>query len=231
MQSVKAILQDKKSILAAIPRHPPEPVAKFKRVTLGQLDPSHHGKVAVAIDAARAWMKRRDSDPGASLVLVASPITGDDNRTGYGCGKTHIARACLHTFCFCQRDKDGVAWPVAAAGQFFDANDIIQRLDADTSAGDILGRAPIVVVDDVGTEQTIPYTLGIEQAHERQRRYFKLINHCYQNGVSLIITGNLTVGGLAERIGGRAWSRLQEMAPKGFILDLTGVPDWRRRQR
>lgn len=231
MQSIKAILQDKESVLDSIPRHPPESVMWFERVTLDQLDTAHHRMVAVAVNAAREWARRRETEPGASLVLVASPVKDDDDRTGYGCGKTHIARACLHIDCLCRVDEGGTMIPIAAAGRFFDANDIIQRLDADTMARGVIGNAPTVVVDDVGTEQTIPYTAGQDQAHERQRRYFKLVNHCYQQGISLIITGNLTVNALAERIGGRAWSRLQEMAPRGFVLDLTGVSDWRRRAR
>ena len=229
MRPIKEILKATDAATAAVPRHPREQAVRFERVTLEQLDPSHHAKVAKAIAAAREWAARRSMNPGRGLVLIASRVNHEI--TGYGCGKTHIARACLHTECFCQMEPDGTATPIAATGQFWDANAIIQRFDADTPAWALLGSAGIVVIDDVGTEQTIPFTVGTEQAHERQRRYFKLIDFCYQNGVNLIVTGNLTVGGLADRIGGRAWSRLQELAPKGSILDLTGVPDWRRRQR
>ena len=226
MQTLADLLQSQDAITAAIMRRPPEPVLQFHRVTLEQLDTAHHAKIAQAVDAARQWDRRRQTVPGASLVLVASPVGQNRDLTGYGCGKTHVARACLHTECYW---LDGA--PVAPAGNFFDANAIIQRLDADTPAISAIGRARIVVVDDVGTEQTIPYTIGADQAHERQTRYFKLINFCYQNGVALILTGNLSIKALSDRIGGRAWSRLQEMAPKGFVLDLTGVPDWRRKHR
>ena len=226
MKSLKEILKAPGAVTAAIPRHPPQSAARFERVTLEQLDTTHHRMVAVAVKAARQWAIRRETEPGASLVLIASPVGNDDSRTGYGCGKTHIARACLHTDCFWLDDA-----PAAAIGQFFDANAIIQRLDAVTPARIVIRGAKIVVVDDVGAEQTIPYTVGADQAAERQQRYFKLFDFCYQNNVSMILTGNLTINGLAERIGGRAWSRLQELSPRGFILDLTGVPDWRRRQR
>lgn len=226
MQTLAALLQSQDAITAAIQRRPPEPMLQFKRVTLEQLDTTHHAKIAQAVNAARQWTTLRETNPGASLVLVASPVGQNRDLTGYGCGKTHIARACLHTDCYW---LDGA--PVAPTGNFFDANAIIQLLDADTPARSAIGRAKIVVVDDVGTEQTIPYTIGAEQAHELQRRYFKLVNFCYQNEVALIITGNLSIKALSDRIGGRAWSRLQELAPRGFILDLTGVPDWRRKQR
>ena len=205
---------------------PPEPRRTFQPVTLDSLDTTWHPRVKVAVMAAQLWSKRRARGEAAGLVLIASAIPLDINRTGYGCGKTHIARACLHTDCYW---LDGV--PVAAAGQFFSANDIIQRLDADTPAGVEVGNARIVVIDDVGTEQTIPYIAAVDQERERQSRYFKLINFCYERRVSLVMTGNLTLGELQQRIGGRAWSRLQEMAPRGQIVDLTGVPDWRTRGR
>jgi hypothetical protein len=208
------------------PPPPPEPRRTFQPVTLDTLDTGWHPRVRVAVLAAQLWLKRRQRGETAGLVLIASPIPGDITRTGYGCGKTHIARACLHTDCYWLDGR-----PVAAAGQFWSANDIIQRLDAETPASVEVGSAAIVVIDDVGTEQTIPYIAALDQERERQSRYFKLIDYCYGHGVSVVITGNLTWAQLQQRIGGRAWSRLQEMAPKGQMVDLTAVPDWRTRGR
>jgi DNA replication protein DnaC len=208
---------------AGIAPPPAEPSYTFQLVTLEQLDTSHHPKVELAVNAARTWARRKMSGVGhASLVLIASSINGDLARTGYGCGKTHIARACLHMDCYYLGNT-----PVAPAGKFFQANAIIQRMDADTPASVEIGAVSIVVVDDVGTEQNIPYVPATSQEQERQRRYYKLVNHCYVKGISLIMTANLSVTGFAQRIGGRAWSRLQEMCPSGQIVDLMGVPDWR----
>ena len=126
----------------------------------------------------------------------------------------------------------------APTGRFFLANALIQSLDAGTRPGHLIPvgdpkkqvpGVPIVVIDDVGSEQQIEYAGGEErQAIERQYRYFKVVEHCYTFVISLVITSNLELKALAERVGGRSWSRLQEMAPPGFIVDLSGAPDYRK---
>lgn len=199
---------------------------------LGDLDLSWHPLVATAVGAARNWQQRRRAQiaagqkPTASLVLLSTPVPGDIDRTGYGCGKTHIARACLWSISYI---VDGLA--IAPAGKFFMAGDIINRLDGETHASNEISGAKIVVIDDVGAEGLIPYIRQDEktQAAEREARYFKLVDYCYSAGVSLIITGNLSLDALADRIGGRAWSRLLQMAPAGCMVNLSGVPDYRRR--
>lgn len=201
-----------------------------RRRTLAELDTSVHPRMKRAVDMARSWQRRRREQPNASLVLVAAGVTGPDGkpdllRTGYGCGKTHIALACLWSVCYMLDDE-----PVAPAGKFFLAEQLVANLAADTPPAAELGNAPIVVIDDVGAEGTIPYVAKESQDHERHARYFKAVNHCYERGVSVIITGNLRMDDLAYHIGGRAWSRLLQMAPRGYMLDMTGVPDWRRRE-
>lgn len=199
---------------------------------LADLDPDWHPLVEVAVQAARAWQNRRRAQiaagrkPNASLVLLSTAVPGDITRTGYGCGKTHIARACLWSVAYVM---DGQ--PIAPAGKFFVAGDIINRLDGETHASNEVADASIVVVDDVGAEGFIPFVSQDEykQALERHARYFKLVDYCYSSGVSLIITGNLSLDALAAHVGGRTWSRLLQMAPAGFMVNLSGVPDYRRK--
>ena len=200
------------------------------RPTISELVVTHH-RVQVAIDAARAWQQRRreQADAGlptrSSLVLVAAAGSDPLKQTGYGCGKTHIARACLWTIAHL---IDGE--PVAPVGRFFTADQLIQRLDAGTPASAEIGHAPIIVIDDVGTEQQIPYVPSARQDDERRSRYFKAIDYCYTEGISVLITGNMRLNDLQAHMGGRAWSRLLEMAPTGQMVDMTGVPDYRRRE-
>lgn len=200
---------------------------------LDELDLSWHSMVATAVAAARTWQQRRRQQAvagqkqNASLILVSTAVAGDVNRSGYGCGKTHIARACLWSIAYV---IDGQ--PIAPAGKFFMAGDLVNRLDGETHASAEIADAEIVVIDDAGdTEGLIPFVRQDERTQivERQARYFKLIDYCYAAGVSLIITGNLTLDALARHVGGRAWSRLLEMAPAGQMIDLTGVPDYRRK--
>lgn len=229
-----------------------------ERATLNQLDCKHHPLVAEAVAAARQWQVTRwrqvrefrqaynipldatltyYEPANSSLILVASQVTEnrggrsvkDETRTGYGCGKTHVARAVLWSI-YLSRD-DGT--PMSPAGVFFEANRLILELDADERGRYVetmLRNRPLVVIDDVGnkgTEQEIPRVSAPRQVPERQARYYSVINHCYENGIGVVITSNMTFGELRDHIGGRAYSRLTEMAPKGQWVDMTGVPDYR----
>lgn len=223
---------------AALEKEPD--IIQGQPVTLASLDLNWHPKVKTAVQAARNWQERRRQqlaenkrqreenieltvEPNVSLVLLATakdPV----NCTGYGCGKTHIAKSVLWSDALW---LDG--HPLAPTGCFYEASRLLANLDADTlTSAEITG--PILVIDDVGAEGIIQYVGKESQKHERHARYFKAINYCYERGVSVVITANLTTDQLAEHIGGRAWSRLLEMAPQGLIVDLTGVPDYRRRQ-
>lgn len=216
--------------------------------TLHQLDTDVHPSVKLAVDAARKWQLRRQEQkrqyeagetnqrPNASLILVASQMYKDANktepdmdRTGYGCGKTHIARA----ICWSERTVTMEGVPVAPMGTLFLGHDILGLLgssgEGDLEMRAILGTSPIMAIDDIGAEGEIPFIKADRQEQERQARYFRIINYCYEKGVSVVITANLTIPQLAAHVGGRCWSRLMEMAPQGFIIDMTGCPDWRRR--
>lgn len=197
----------------------------IERATLDQLEITHPN-LERAIHRAKAWSLRKAAgQQDASLVLSGNP----------GTGKTHIAWAILWSICY-QLD-DGR--PVAPVGRFWLADDLIQAIEPPRQVGEdvtpgarlgllISSNAPLVVVDDVGTESTLPYVKGEHQAHEVRQRYFRLVNYCYEWGISLIITTNLPLPRLEGVIGGRAWSRLMEMASAGFMVELSGVPDYRK---
>lgn len=202
-----------------------------QRASLKDLD-KRHPLVLAAVEMVYLWAERkRNGHDDASLVLVGP----------YGTGKTHIARAVLWSMALYD---NGV--PVAALGAFRTGNDLIQSLNGETSFQTILNYRsvwdsieqkmvmsppPIVVIDDVGSEKFIPF-IGAQPENQRaetQARYFDVINHCYQKRISLVITSNLSLEQLRDHVGGRCWDRLSEMAPKGFMIDLTGVPSWRQK--
>lgn len=192
-----------------------------ERVTLAQLDMSDR-RVAAAVGVARAWQERKGNHKEASVVLLGPT----------GVGKTTIATAILWSMQLISLDAEGkpVEGTERPAGRFYLGNELIQRMEASTPVGQLVGNAPIVVIDDVGSEQSIAYIGAEAQLREKQQRYFRVVDYCYQAHVSLVITSNLSPAGLREVLGDRAWSRLQAMAPAGFMVDLTGVPDWRARQ-
>lgn len=204
-----------------------------ERATLHQLDDKVHPMIAIAIQSARKWQVRRRDTPNASLVLVASQSYLDDaktipdtDRTGFGCGKTHIARAILWSICLWDGDV-----PVAPVGKFHTAANLLELVSegGEHEIAALLGTAPILVIDDVGSEGELPFVSASRQGNEKQARYFRVIDYCYRKGIAVIVTSNLSFPALAGHMGGRCWSRLMEMAPTGYMLDLTGVPDYRRK--
>ncbi|MCA9936218.1 MAG: hypothetical protein KC415_19930, partial [Anaerolineales bacterium] len=76
-------------------------------------------------------------------------------------------------------------------------------------------------------EGALPFIRGAEQQKELQARYYDLINYCYKQQISVIITSNFRFDELARYLGGASWSRLMEMAPDGYMVDITGVRDYR----
>ena len=203
----------------------------FERMTLDTIDINHHPAVAAAVDKARHWMRRKyvQNVDYASLILAASPIRngGKIEMTGRGVGKTHIAKACLHLECY--TTPDGT--PVAPIGQFFIANNIIHALQQDVPLHRLLKQARVVVVDQVGAEQRIPYIPNGKHEGEMHNRWARLVDYCYTKGKSMILTGNLALyPDLAMHIGFDAWDRLVEMCARiDGMADLTGVPGYRRK--
>lgn len=197
------------------------------RPRLSEIKTGHHPKVGQAVQMAKNWNQRRKEQP-TSIVLVAAD-SGRSGVTGKGVGKTHIAKCCL----WAAGAYFVGGQPIAPAGAFLMADELMHELGDKRLAPSrkiarlVRQNTPVLVIDDVGTEEKSPYLNDQAWQIQRRLRYFVAINHCYENDIPMIITSNLRLAELARHIGDRAWSRLNEMAPKGFMLDLTGVPDYR----
>lgn len=238
MQSIANILSRGAPSSTPPPLTPPpqRPTANggdFPIATLAELDASHAPAVGHMIAVARGWKEQREQTPGLSLVLCASRT--DEIITGRGIGKTHIARAIL----WMDHYTADNGRPIAPAGaRAYMAGDVTARLHASENfSHDLRGMFPPLtnydgiyraIIDDLGTEPDLPFVSAANQAEARTKLWFRVVDHCYNGRISLIITSNLTIPQLANHIGDRAWSRLNEMAPAGLILDLTGkVADYR----
>ena len=214
----------------------PLPLRTLKPYRLDELDTTH-SKVRLAVNMAHAWAERvREGNPETSLVIVGPN----------GTGKTHIARAIQWSIIRRAVDRDGKPIPGSEQpdGRFYPSNELLglmgATIDPDsgitttTRASGVIGTAPIVVIDDIGAEQFIPFVSKEMQEQERHARFFKVVDYCYIMRISLIITSNLSVGELARFVGRRSWDRISEMAPRlpdgrSFIVDLVGVPSWRQK--
>ena len=189
----------------------------FKPHYLSDLEVTHTD-LQEAINAAREWQQRRKEHPGASLLLLGET----------GTGKTHIALSALTCFAL---KLDGEI--IGHSGRFYTATDLLAKYN---SGSDIVTKTghfirddcPLVVIDDVGTEMKLPYIAEVAQQNEIRNRYYRFIDYCYTNEISVIMTcNNLDIDGLGEYLGDRNWSRLGQMAPEGFVCDLYDVPDYR----
>lgn len=216
----------------------PNARTRIERAKLNQLDATHPG-VKRAIAAAYTWRDRyvhsqvtRDELPARAPSLILSGPNG--------VGKTHIARSIYWAVLKYPLDENGERVQSAAfpAGCWMEAPDLIMRLAPTQgeygnvellSPASMVSSSPLVVIDDLGGEGTLPFIKGEQQEFERQARWFRFIDYCYASDVPVIITTNLGLqnGALAAWVGPRVWDRLNEMAPVGQMVSMWDVPSWR----
>ena len=223
---------------------PPTQLSRRARPTLNSLQETHPD-LRTAIAAVRKW--------GASFNAVRHALNDAADQSAArppslilsgpnGTGKTHIARAIQWSMVDAATDEDGrpIGDLVAPACRWYAAADLLGRLGHDTDSdgysysgrpGQMVNNAPFVIIDDVAAELTIPFVAYPAQEAERQIRYHLFFDWCVANRVPVVLTTNLAAAGtdsdLARHVGPRAWSRLMEMVPRGFIVSLWSVPDYR----
>jgi DNA replication protein DnaC len=152
--------------------------------------------------------------PGLPLGLV---LAGNP-----GSGKTHLARA--------------VAWQQGPRAAMISEPQLLANLQAIYRGDDCDGvseqalirrlhDAPILILDDIGT------------GHVRQESrtwlesiYWRVLDERQEHGLSVLVTTNLAMDELGDRMGERASSRLMGlMRTRSNYVDLFGVKDYRDR--
>lgn len=177
----------------------------------------YHPEIDAAIRSVVGWY----NSPSGALVLTG----------GYGCGKTSLARI-VHELSggpapFIEWTEGGSVTVYPAT--FYSEPDLLD--DIRRSYGDVgeakivkrCQRSDILILDD----------LGAGYVKEDSQRWYEGIMWRLFDGRETrktLITTNLNPAELKVRIGGRCWSRLQEMlgGPDGFV-GMFGVPDYRQR--
>lgn len=131
-----------------------------------------------------------------------------------GTGKTHLALSVL---------MDNLER--GHTGLFVTVPDFLDEIKASFAPGadrtEIMSEAKnveLLVLDDMGTEKLTDFVA---------EQIFTLINHRYIHKLPTIVTSNLNITDLAERIGPRVSSRLREMC-SGITVN---GPDYRARRK
>lgn len=205
-------------------------VPKWEDFRFDHLPADEAKTLQTAISAVKTYIVESKKKRGLSLILIASKV--DNIRTGYGCGKTTLAQIVHGSFyrsVWAESIKNSLR--VSKAGSFYEARKLMAKFDAPnfdlhnflTSICDVL------IIDDVGREGNLRYEKRDPeiQAQEKRDRYYSIINHCYTNRIPVVITSNLTSRELADHLGGATWSRLLNLAPKEYRVNMTGITDMR----
>jgi hypothetical protein len=176
-------------------------------------------------------IKNTEREKIPSMIMLSSSVDGDMDRTGYGCGKTTLAKIVHHAIGYCYITPETKLFEVYPFGKFYESRMLMALFDEDRSRADhILHNIDrLLVVDDVGREGTLKWERRDPelQLEEKQDRYYTIINKCYERGTGILITSNMTSRELAAYLGGASWSRLLQMAPKKYRINMTGVRDMR----
>lgn len=180
----------------------------------------------------RQWREQAADNRGLSFLLSSKQV---------GVGKTHLAKAVNASFSAIIGEmvyiNDEPQFGIEYRSRMYTARELIHFLGGDDQK-ELWEIVPqhikCLVIDDLGREGYLDYVKADQQADEKQSRYFHLVNHLYEvrkNGrfpVSLFITTNLTASETEDLLGVATWSRLLELCPRGNIVELNGLDDYRR---
>ena len=140
-----------------------------------------------AFETAKKYADKYPIENGKGLLITGT----------CGTGKTHLAVAILHAIL-----------DSGCPGLFCTVPDLLTEIrksykeDYDSKKIKNVMNARLLILDDLGAEKTTDWV---------QEQLYLIINHRYEYELSTIITSNLDIGQLAQKIGERSASRLLEM--------------------
>lgn len=184
---------------------------------------------AQAVASVNQFIADINNGRSPSMILLASSVPDDDSRTGCGVGKTLLAQIIFYATH--QVFSDGEEVTLSPTGRFFEARELMAVFDEGQEKLEyVLSSIPrLIVIDDMGREGALRWEKRDpeSQKNEVKNRYYTVINHCYLENKSLIITSNMSSRHLAAFLGEASTSRLIQMTPKEYRINLTGLKDRR----
>ena len=209
----------------------------FDDIKYNHLNATEKEKLTTAVTLCREYVEDIKAGKNASLIMVASEVSGDMDRTGYGCGKTTLANI-MHRLCnrvqYVLFDDDDFREPefwIHPIGKFYTSRDLMAMFDKQQEGFLYeFGRIKnMLIIDDLGREGSLKWERRDPemQLEEKRNRYYTIINHCYEKKINLVITSNLGSREMASFLGGASWSRLLQMVQKKYRINMTGIRDMR----
>lgn len=142
---------------------------------------------------------------GPSVLLVGAT----------GTGKTFAAYGAIRALSV---SGAGCAWQAMTAADLYARLRPRHRVDSEEEF-DLVARAGLLMVDDLGAAKQTEWTEEVN---------YRLINYRYEHNKPTLITSNVPPAQLADRLGERVASRLEEMAQRivlrGPDRRLTPIP-------
>lgn len=169
----------------------------------------YNSQLEIAFDKIAQWYTRGDN----SALFIFGQV---------GCGKTHLARAIHQLYGY--------------GSVFYNEEKLIKQIrnsynreSQAESEGTLMARAEhakLLIIDDFGTyhcktADSLGWLRGI---------YYHLLDGRKEQGRATLVTSNLGIKVLANRMGGRVYDRfIGHLGDKENYIDLTGISSYRRR--
>lgn len=175
--------------------------------------------VGLVLWSKETRLTRRDEKTGEEIV---------EGFLGYGCGKTHLARAAEEVLYQCKQFA-GPPQSWRFAGQFFSAVDMVStiqstyRKDSGTGEDDLFRawRKGWFILDDLGKEH-----VKEESEDWWQSKLYSLINSIHESH-SFLLTTNLSASQLEALLGQAAFTRLWAMCGESGFVNMSSIPNYR----
>lgn len=194
-------------------------------------DRNVHPRAHAASEAARQWTYAAAQGQARGLVLWSEAHAGPHGETlGYGCGKTHLARAAYDYLRQCVRSDPETGLNRRVRVTFLNMVDFyaqIRDLYAKNQPEYPLFNdwaSGHVILDDLGKEH-----VSAEGRPWAREKLYRLLDRVYETR-SLLLTSNLNPEQLESHLGGAAWSRLVGLCGEQGFINMSEIPDYRMRK-